>query len=86
MDGKLPSEAWKIRELWRLKIELVEILVKGLTILDLKTSILPSSCTVSYTDEHQALDTGYASAKETDSDLSGGDGDVEQADESSESE
>lgn len=87
MNGRLPRESWKIRELWRLRIELVEILVKGLTILELKTSILPSSCAVKYIDKRGTLDTDSESTMETDSDLGGGDGDVdEQAADSTDSE
>ncbi|KAF8158048.1 hypothetical protein B0H34DRAFT_439509 [Crassisporium funariophilum] len=57
MEGDLPVEMWKIRELWRIQIELVEILVKGITILELKSSILPGLCTVTYTESDSAVET-----------------------------
>ncbi|KAG6809812.1 hypothetical protein H0H92_014634 [Tricholoma furcatifolium] len=31
-DHRLPQEEWKIRELWRLRLELAEVLIRGLTI------------------------------------------------------
>lgn len=68
VDGRLPKESWKLRELWRLKIELVEILAKGLTILEIKTSILPGTCTVTYNDKHTTFETDSDSAFKTDSD------------------
>ncbi|KAF8070014.1 hypothetical protein FPV67DRAFT_1667913 [Lyophyllum atratum] len=46
MDGRLPLETYKVKQLWRLKCGLIEVLVKGLTILDIKTSLLPDLCAV----------------------------------------
>lgn len=80
MEGRLPKAAWMIRDLWRLKIELVEILVKGITILEIKTSILPSAYTMRYTDEQAAMGMDSESAMATDSDLDGADGDDDEDD------
>ncbi|KAF8065141.1 hypothetical protein FPV67DRAFT_1671425 [Lyophyllum atratum] len=65
MSGTLPPEAWKVQELWYLKIELVEILVKGITTIDLKTSILGGPCTVKYlSDEESAVETATETGEE----------------------
>ncbi|KAG6809407.1 hypothetical protein H0H92_000379 [Tricholoma furcatifolium] len=53
-DHRLPREEWKIRELWRLRLELAEVLIRGLTILELKNSILPSLTTIRYRDMDSA--------------------------------
>lgn len=75
MDGKLPDERWKVRELWRLKIELVEIVVKGITTLDIKSSILPGSCTVEYTGGRAMQESVNGSMMATDDSWDGGDSD-----------
>ncbi|KAG6913826.1 hypothetical protein DXG01_004059 [Tephrocybe rancida] len=67
MDHRLPNEHWKVRELWRLRLELAEVLIRGITILEIKTSILPGLCTVRYTDMESAQETDDDSAQETES-------------------
>ena len=41
MGGQLPREPYKVRELWRLQVELVEILVMGITIINTRCSVFP---------------------------------------------
>ena len=41
MGGQLLREPYKVRELWRLQVELVEILVMGITIINTCCSIFP---------------------------------------------
>lgn len=40
MEGRLPWEMWKIRELWRVQCELVERLARGISYLELRSSLL----------------------------------------------
>lgn len=67
MDGHLPAEAWKVKELWRIKVMLVELLVKGITTLDIKTSIVPGYCTV-YKDFNSGDETTEYDGSEADGD------------------
>ena len=41
MGGQLPREPYKVRELCRLQVELVEILVMGITIINTRCSVFP---------------------------------------------
>lgn len=41
IKGKLPKEEWQVREIWRMSIELVQLLVKGITIIESRVSLLP---------------------------------------------
>ena len=41
MGGRLPRERYKTRELWRCQVELVEMLVMGITIINTRCSVLP---------------------------------------------
>jgi hypothetical protein len=41
MGGYLPKERYKVRELWQLQVELVEMLVMGITIINTRCSVLP---------------------------------------------
>jgi hypothetical protein len=41
MGGRLLKEPYKVRELWRIQVELVEILVMGITIVNTRCSVLP---------------------------------------------
>ncbi|KAG6807477.1 hypothetical protein H0H92_007333 [Tricholoma furcatifolium] len=56
-DHRLPQEEWKIRELWRIRLELAQVLIRGLTILELKNSILPGLTTIRYTDMDSARES-----------------------------
>ncbi|KAF8054679.1 hypothetical protein FPV67DRAFT_1400303, partial [Lyophyllum atratum] len=40
MEGELPYEMWKIRELWRLEVELVETVVRGISCLELRSGLV----------------------------------------------
>ncbi|KAF9458060.1 hypothetical protein BDZ94DRAFT_1271693 [Collybia nuda] len=40
MEGQLPYEMWKIREMWRLEVELVELVVCGILCLELRSSLV----------------------------------------------
>ncbi|KAF9462996.1 hypothetical protein BDZ94DRAFT_1259831 [Collybia nuda] len=40
MEGRLPYEMWKIREMWRLEVELVETVVRGISCLELRSSLV----------------------------------------------
>ena len=40
MGGRLPKEPYKVRELWRIQVELVEILVMGIMIINTWCSVL----------------------------------------------
>ncbi|KAG6915876.1 hypothetical protein DXG01_009453 [Tephrocybe rancida] len=57
MDHQLPVEQWKVRKLWRLRLELAEVLIRGITILEIKTLVLPGLCTVRYTDMERAQES-----------------------------
>lgn len=39
MEGYIPLQMWKVRELWRMSVELVGILHQGLAILDVRVSL-----------------------------------------------
>ncbi|KAF8065147.1 hypothetical protein FPV67DRAFT_1671432 [Lyophyllum atratum] len=68
MDGSLPTAGWKIRELWREKSTLLDLLVRGVTTLEIKTSILPGLGRVdSLYRELEDAHTSEESAVETDS-------------------
>jgi hypothetical protein len=41
MGGCLPKEPYKVRELWRIQVGLVEMLVMGITIINTRCSVLP---------------------------------------------
>ena len=41
MGGRLPKEPYKVKELWRLQVQLVEVLVMGITIINTRCSVLP---------------------------------------------
>jgi hypothetical protein len=41
MGGRLPKEPDEVRELWKLQLGLVEILVMGITIINLRCAVLP---------------------------------------------
>jgi hypothetical protein len=41
MGGRLPKELYKVRELWRLQVGLIEVLVMGITTINIHCSILP---------------------------------------------
>ena len=41
MGGHLPKERHKVRELWRQQVGLMEILVMGITAINIRCSILP---------------------------------------------
>ncbi|KAG6819409.1 hypothetical protein H0H93_012106 [Arthromyces matolae] len=47
-DHDLPEERWLQEEIWRMRVELAEKLVKGVTILEIKASILPGVCNVDH--------------------------------------
>ncbi|KAG6914737.1 hypothetical protein DXG01_015687 [Tephrocybe rancida] len=65
-NGRLPAEKWKIRELWRIKVELVEALVKGITIIELKASILPGLCVIGYEELRSNAEDGEEDGEERD--------------------
>ncbi|KAG6824572.1 hypothetical protein H0H93_001881, partial [Arthromyces matolae] len=76
-EGRLPRDDWKKREMFYKKLELAVMLVKGLTILELKTPLLPhSGLAVKYSyptdmvEEDSAVETDVASIE-----LKGNDGD-----------
>ncbi|KAG6806758.1 hypothetical protein H0H92_010116 [Tricholoma furcatifolium] len=65
-DLKLPREPWMQEEIWRLRIELAERLVKGITLLEVKTSILPGICNVDHAwDQESAKSTDESETDET---------------------
>ncbi|KAG6905213.1 hypothetical protein DXG01_004141 [Tephrocybe rancida] len=69
MDHWLPAKHWKVRELWRMRLELAEVLIWGITILEIKTSVLPGLCTMRYTDMESTKEsdnTDMESAQESD--------------------
>ncbi|KAG6818496.1 hypothetical protein H0H93_004569 [Arthromyces matolae] len=76
-EGRMPREDWKKREMFYKKLELAVMLVKGLTILELKTPLLPhSGLAVKYSYQKDAVEE--ESAVETDTasiELRGDDGD-----------
>ena len=41
MGEQLPKEPYKVRELWRIQVELVEIWVIGIMIINTQCSVLP---------------------------------------------
>ena len=41
MGGRLPKEPYKVRELWRLQVQLVKVLVMGITIINTWCLVLP---------------------------------------------
>lgn len=41
MGEHLPKEPYKVRELWRLQVQLAEVLVMGITIINTRCSVLP---------------------------------------------
>lgn len=41
IEGSLPEEDWKVKELWRVSFELVQMLVKGITIMESRISLIP---------------------------------------------
>lgn len=41
IEGCLPEEEWMVRELWRVSFELVQMLVKGITIMESRISLMP---------------------------------------------
>jgi hypothetical protein len=43
MGGSLPGEPYKVKELWRLQVELMEMLTMGITIINTRCSVLPHS-------------------------------------------
>ncbi|KAG6865251.1 hypothetical protein C0993_008185 [Termitomyces sp. T159_Od127] len=47
-------EEWKLKRIWDHRVEFMEILIQGLTILDMKTSILPGLCNVENTFDRDA--------------------------------
>ncbi|KAG6819052.1 hypothetical protein H0H93_015935 [Arthromyces matolae] len=57
-DGDLGDKPWMLHEMWRLRIDRAERLIRGITILELKTSILPGMCNVDREwDEESAAST-----------------------------
>ncbi|KAF9455515.1 hypothetical protein BDZ94DRAFT_1278017, partial [Collybia nuda] len=40
MEGQLPYEMWKICEVWRVEVELVELVVRGISCLELRSSLV----------------------------------------------
>ncbi|KAF8232952.1 hypothetical protein L208DRAFT_1210806, partial [Tricholoma matsutake] len=40
MGEHLPKEPYKVRELWRLQVQLAEVLVMGITIINTRCSVL----------------------------------------------
>ncbi|KAG6836137.1 hypothetical protein H0H93_011014 [Arthromyces matolae] len=73
-DSDLPDEIWMQEEIWRVRIELAEQLVKGITILEIKASILPGVCNVDHCCQSsddgsaQCSDEGDSDETYTDSD------------------
>ncbi|KAG6912165.1 hypothetical protein DXG01_016785, partial [Tephrocybe rancida] len=66
-DAAWPKEDWRVREMFNTKLELAIMLVKGLTILECKTPLLPEGGAVKYrygreeTEEEQsAVETDVA--------------------------
>ena len=41
IGGRLPKEPYKVRELWHLQVQLVEVLVMGITTINTRCSVLP---------------------------------------------
>jgi hypothetical protein len=41
LGGELPKEPYKIKELWRISIEMMEMLVAGITLINSRCSVLP---------------------------------------------
>lgn len=54
IEGSLPEEEWQVKELWRISVELVQILVKGITIMESRVSLLPLLEPASGDDESDA--------------------------------
>ena len=48
VNDRLPSEPWKVREIWRRQVVLVEMLVRGITTIEIQVSILPTLCLARY--------------------------------------
>ncbi|KAG6828796.1 hypothetical protein H0H87_000824, partial [Tephrocybe sp. NHM501043] len=75
-DHDLPCQQFLQQEMWRIRIKLAEMLVKGVTVLELKTSILPGHSTVEdFWDQASTMSTensdGDSEKKSLDEDMHG---------------
>ncbi|KAG6825806.1 hypothetical protein H0H92_002380 [Tricholoma furcatifolium] len=75
-DQKLPREPWMQEEIWKLRIELAARLVKGITLLEVKTLVLPGICNIDHAwDQESVKSTDESETDETYSEGQSGDGD-----------
>ncbi|KAG6819827.1 hypothetical protein H0H93_008176 [Arthromyces matolae] len=80
-DHNLPEQLSMQEEIWRLRVDLAQILVKGITVLEIKTSILPGVCNVDHCcqfDDEESAQATEPEDSDSDADYSdGSDGDLD---------
>ena len=75
MGGHLPKERCKVRELWRRQVGLMEILVMGITTINIRCSVLPH-----HWNAKKLPPPAYSSESDAESDIAINSGDADDED------